>query len=116
MTANMLQRTRPSGFIDPCLPSPAARPLGHTPPPLRVLTRDQLARALHARTSPMTIWDRKLAARFERLLWLQQRQWRLFAKLVDMLMEDISRDYGVKFGDDWIIGRHTNGEIILHSR
>jgi hypothetical protein len=82
-------------------------------PALRVVTKDQLARALHARTSEsIVIWDSNLAARFERL-WAQERRWRFFGKRVEMLMDDISREYGVKFGDDWSAGRHSTGEIIL---
>jgi hypothetical protein len=30
-----------------------------------------------------------------------------------MLTDDITREYGVKFGKDWSVGRHTTGEIIL---
>jgi hypothetical protein len=87
-------------------------PTGHTPA-LRVVTRDQLAQALHAKKSPIVIWDSNLAAPFARLLWVQKFQWWVFAKLADMLIDDISHEYGVKFGDDWIINRHTDGEIIL---
>jgi hypothetical protein len=54
-----------------------------------------------------------LAAPFERLLWAQERQWRFFEKFVAMLTDDITREYGVKFGKDWSVGRHTTGEIIL---
>jgi hypothetical protein len=101
-----------SSFIEPRLPSFAERPPGHTPA-LRVVTRNQLARALHARTSPILIWNSNLAARFERLRWAQERQWRFLGKLVDMLTDDISREYGVKFGKDCSVGWHTTGEIIL---
>jgi len=92
--------------------SHAPAPPGHKPA-LRVTTRDQLARALHAQTSAILIWNSNLAARFERLLWAQERQWRFFGKFVAMLTDDIMREYGVKFGKDWSVGRHTTGEIIL---
>jgi hypothetical protein len=85
---------------------------GHTPA-LRVVTRDQLAQALHAKTSPIVIWDSNLAAPFARLLWVKKLRWRFFAKLADMLIDDISHAYGVKFGDGWSVDRHTDGEIIL---
>jgi hypothetical protein len=86
---------------------------GRNTPALRVVTRDQLAQALHAKTSPIIIWNSNLAAPFARLLRVQKLQWRVFAKLADMLIDDISHAYGVKIGDDWSVDRHTDGEIIL---
>jgi hypothetical protein len=86
---------------------------GRHTPALRVVTREQLAQALHTRTSPIIIWNSNLAAPFARLLWVQKLRWRVFAKLADMLLYDISHAYGVRFGDDWSVDRHTDGEIIL---
>src|SRR5438046_1696271 len=75
----MVQGIHRSGFVEPCS---SHRPLSHMPP-LRLIASDQLERALHARISPITIWDRIVAARYERLVWLQERQWQFFTKLVD---------------------------------
>jgi len=86
---------------------------GRNTPGLRVVTRDQLAQALHARTSPIIVWNSNLAAPFARLLWVKKLRWRFFAKLADMLIDDISHAYGVKFGDGRSVDRHTDGEIIL---
>jgi hypothetical protein len=108
-----ISRAPSAGSIEPCLPSTArASAPGHRAA-LRVVTRNQLARALRAPTSPILIWNSSLAVRFERLLWVQERQWRLFGTLLDVLTDDISREYGVNFGQDWSVGRHTTGEIVL---
>jgi hypothetical protein len=48
---------------------------GRNTPALRVVTRDQLAQALHAKTSPIIIWNSNLAAPFARLLWVQKLRW-----------------------------------------
>jgi hypothetical protein len=34
-------------------------------------------------------------------------------ELLDVLTDDISREYGVNFGQDWSVGRQTTGEIVL---
>jgi hypothetical protein len=86
---------------------------GHTvdvgdAPAFRVMTLNQLARALQARTSHIIIWDTHLARPFARLLWA-----RWFPALADLLTGSISREYGVKFGSEWKIARHIDGEIIL---
>ena len=91
--------------------SRARAPPGHKPA-LRITTRTNWL-ALHAQTSAILIWNSNLAARFERLLWAQERQWRFFGKFVAMLTDDITREYGVKVGKDWSVGRLTTGEIIL---
>jgi len=79
-------------------------------PVLRVITKDQLARALHARTSHIIIWEIELARPFARLLWAERRQYFAF---VDFLTDSISREYGVNFGSEWKVGHHLGGEIIL---
>jgi hypothetical protein len=79
-------------------------------PALRVITKDQLARALHARTSHIIIWDIELARPFARLLWAERRQYHAF---VDFLTDSMSREYGVKFGSEWKVGLHIAGQIIL---
>jgi hypothetical protein len=81
-----------------------------TVPALRVITKDQLARALHARTSHIIIWDIELARPFARVLWAERRQYLAF---VDFLTDRISREYGVKLGTERKVGRHLGGEIIL---
>jgi hypothetical protein len=69
-----ISRAPSAGSIEPCLPSTArASAPGHRAA-LRVVTRNQLARALRAPTSPILIWNSSLAVRFERLLWVQERQ------------------------------------------
>jgi hypothetical protein len=82
-----------------CLPSTGRPP---APPGHRraIVTRNQLAQALHAPISPIPIWNSNLATRFERLLWAQEQQWRFFGKFVAMLTDDITREYGVKVGKD----------------
>jgi len=49
-----------------------------------------------------------LARPFARLVWAQR-----FSALADLLTRSISREYGVKFGSEWKVARHIDGEIIL---
>lgn len=80
------------------------------PTMLRVTTKDQLARALETRTSPIIIWDIELARPFARLLWAERRQYLAF---IDFLTARISREYGVNFGSEWKVRALQRGEIIL---
>jgi len=77
-------------------------------PAFRVMTLDQLARALQERAPHISLSGTPTWRVRSRLLWA-----RWFPALADLLTGSISREYGVKFGSEWKIARHIDGEIIL---
>jgi hypothetical protein len=88
---------------------------------IHVTTKDELAKALHERKSPIIIGDKKLARPFEWLLWSKELRswakeawwWFLVIYLMGAISQAMLKGHRVELRGGWDIGRHVNGEIIL---